>query len=63
MSIEEQNQLKANYYNEAIRYMDNAKEVLKKANKKDEFFQDPKYEKWRVAQLIMLYYWHSMVIF
>jgi hypothetical protein len=45
MSIEEQAQLKANYYNEAIRYMDNAKEVLKKANKKDEFFQDPKYVK------------------
>ncbi len=45
MSIDEQRQVKTEYYNEAIRYMDNAKDVLKKANKQDEFFQDVKYVK------------------
>ena len=45
MSIEEQKQVKTEYYNEAIRYMDNAKEVLKKANKNDDFYQDVKYVK------------------
>ena len=45
MSIDEQRQIKTEYYNEAIRYMDNAKDVLKKANKMDEFFQDAKYVK------------------
>ncbi len=45
MSIEEQKEIKTTYYNEAIRYMDNAKEVLKKADKKDDFFQDVKYVK------------------
>jgi hypothetical protein len=45
MGIIEQSQIKEKYYTEAIRYMDNAKEVLKKANKKDEFYQDAKYVK------------------
>ena len=45
MSIEEQTQLKASYYNEAIRYMDNAKETLKKAAKEDLFYKDSKYVK------------------
>jgi Domain of unknown function (DUF5618) len=41
MSIEEQ-QL---HYLEAIRYMDNAKETLKKAGKEDNYYQDLKYVK------------------
>lgn len=45
MSIDEQKQLKTTYYNEAIRYMDNAKETLKKAGKEDRFYKDSKYVK------------------
>ena len=45
MSIEEQNEIKSKYYNEAIRYMDNAKETLKKAGKEDKFYLDKKYVK------------------
>ena len=45
MTTDEQNTYKAEVYTEAIRYMDNAKEVLKKANKMDLFFEDPKYVK------------------
>ncbi len=45
MSIEEQNEIKAKYYNEAIRYMENAKETLKKAGKEDKFYLDKKYVK------------------
>jgi uncharacterized protein (UPF0332 family) len=45
MSIKEQSEIKTLYYNEAIRYMDNAKDVLKKAGKKDEFYKDDKYVK------------------
>ena len=45
MSIEEQNEVKIKYYNEAIRYMDNAKETLKKAGKEDKFYLDKKYVK------------------
>jgi hypothetical protein len=45
MSIKEQEELKTTYYYEAIRYMDNAKEVLKKAGKEDEFYNDEKYVK------------------
>ena len=45
MTIIEQDNIRKEVYNEAIRYMDNAKEVLKKANKKDLFFEDPKYVK------------------
>ena len=33
------------YYQEAIRYMENAKETLKKAGKEDDFYQDDKYVK------------------
>lgn len=43
MSIEEQNAIKSKYYTEAIRYMDNAKETLKKAGKEDKFYSDIKY--------------------
>ena len=45
MSIEEQNEVKIKYYNEAIRYMDNANETLKKAGKEDKFYLDKKYVK------------------
>ncbi len=45
MSKEEQEQLKTKYYNEAIRYMNNAKEVLQKAGKEDGRYKDPKYVK------------------
>jgi len=45
MSIKEQQEVKEMYYNEAIRYMDNAKEILKKADKKDNTYQDEKYVK------------------
>ena len=39
MSIQEQ----AIQYQEALRYMDNAKETLQKANKEGKFYQDTKY--------------------
>ena len=45
MSIQEQAEIKTKYYNEAIRYMDNANESLKKAGKDGEFYQDVKYVK------------------
>jgi uncharacterized protein (UPF0332 family) len=43
MSTEEQQELKQKNYAEAIRYMDNAKEVLQKAKKEDNFYSDRKY--------------------
>jgi uncharacterized protein (UPF0332 family) len=43
MSQEEQQQVKSQHYAEAIRYMDNAKETLKKAGKEGRFYNDPKY--------------------
>ena len=45
MSVQEQQETKEKYYSEAIRYMDNAKECLKKAKKDGNFYQDPKYVK------------------
>ncbi|MFA6924534.1 MAG: DUF5618 family protein [Bacteroidales bacterium] len=43
MSIKEQHEIRDKYYSEAIRYMDNAKETLKKAGKEDGYYNDPKY--------------------
>jgi len=43
MSISEQEALKKTYYSEAIRYMDNAKEDLKKAKKEGNIYHDHKY--------------------
>ena len=43
MSIEEQESVKERYYSEAVRYMDNAKECLKKAKKEDNYYNDSKY--------------------
>ena len=43
MSIEEQQALKEKSYTEAMRYMENAKETLKKAVKEDDYYRDKKY--------------------
>ncbi|MDR3328772.1 MAG: DUF5618 family protein [Prevotellaceae bacterium] len=43
MSVEEQQEVKQKAYAEAVRYMDNAKEVLRKARKEDDRYQDRKY--------------------
>ena len=45
MSLLEQESLKERYYNEAVRYMDNAKDNLKKAKKDGKFYHDAKYVK------------------
>lgn len=43
MTIEKQDKIKQKNYAEAIRYMDNAKETLKKAGKEGDFYNDRKY--------------------
>jgi hypothetical protein len=43
MSTEEQQELKQKSYAEALRYMNNAKETLRKAKKEDNFYSDRKY--------------------
>jgi len=43
MSTQEQIAVKERYYGEAIRYMDNAKECLVKAQKEDKYYRDTKY--------------------
>ena len=45
MSTQEQQQIKKIYYKEAMRYMDNAKDSLKKAGKEGRFYKDEKYVK------------------
>ena len=45
MSAQEQEALKETYYSEATRYMDNAKEDLKKAKKEGLYYRDIKYVK------------------
>jgi hypothetical protein len=45
MSIEEQLTVKTKFYNEAMRYMSNAEETLKKAKKEGKFYTDEKYVK------------------
>lgn len=45
MSIKEQKEIKQKYYAEAMRYMDNAKETLKKAGKDGKYYQDEKFVK------------------
>ena len=45
MSVQEQQQTKEKYFSEAMRYMDNAKECLKKAQKDDFIYRDTKYVK------------------
>jgi hypothetical protein len=43
MSVTEQQEIKKKYYSEAIRYMDNARENLKSAQKEGNIYHDPKY--------------------
>jgi hypothetical protein len=45
MSVLEQEALKETYYSEAIKYMNNAGDFLKKAKKEGDFYHDPKYVK------------------
>jgi len=45
MSLQERESVREQYYNEAIRYMDNAKDCLKKAKKEDNYYHDQKYVK------------------
>ena len=44
-SVQEQQVLNSKYYSEAIRYMDNAKEYLKQAQKEGKYYRDAKYVK------------------
>jgi len=41
--LDNQETIKEKYYAEALRYMNNAKETLKKANKEDHYYRDSKY--------------------
>ena len=41
----DQDKIMYEYYEEAIRYMDNANETLKKAGKEEDFYKDDKYVK------------------
>jgi hypothetical protein len=43
MSVEEKNEIKRSAYAEALRYMDNAKDALRKAKKNGKYYTDPKY--------------------
>jgi hypothetical protein len=45
MSAEEQLAVKTKYYTEAMRYMSNAEETLKKAGKEGKYYNDEKYVK------------------
>lgn len=45
MSIKEQQEIKQKYHAEAMRYMENAEETLKKARKEGKYYQDEKYVK------------------
>ena len=45
MNFKDPNRIRTTYYNEANRYMENARETLKKAGKQDRFYVDEKYVK------------------
>jgi hypothetical protein len=45
MTQEKQQNIQQKSYTEAIRYMDNAKETLRKAGKEGNYYNDPKYVK------------------
>jgi len=49
MSVQEQQQTKEKYHNEALRYMENAKDCLKKAKKEGKYYYDKKYVKMACA--------------
>ena len=44
MSAAEQQQVKTKYCKEALQYMDNARETLKKAGKEDNYYNDEYYQ-------------------
>jgi hypothetical protein len=43
MSLQEQEAIREKYYNEAVRYINNAKEDLKKAKKEEDYYNDKKH--------------------
>jgi len=45
MSVDEQNRMRETCYSEALRYMDNAREYLKNAQKEGNYYRDIKYVK------------------
>src|SRR5438067_186485 len=45
MSITEQQEIKKEYYSEAVRYLENAKDYLRKAGKSGNHYKDEKYVK------------------
>ena len=45
MSVQEQQDVREKYFSEAVRYMDNAKEYLKNAQKAGSYYHDVKYVK------------------
>ena len=45
MSVQEQQDIREKYFSEAVRYMDNAKEYLKNAQKAGSYYHDVKYVK------------------
>jgi hypothetical protein len=45
MTVQGQEQARAAYYGEAMRYMDNAKGCLQNARKEGNYYRDPKYVK------------------
>ena len=45
MTALEQNAIKEKAYNEALRYISNAKDTLKKAKKEGRYYEDAKYVK------------------
>ena len=45
MSVHEQEQVREEFYNEALRYMQNAEDILKQAGKDGKYYLDEKYVK------------------
>jgi hypothetical protein len=45
MSTAEQQEIKKEYYSEAVRYLENAKDLLRKAGKSSNYYKDEKYVK------------------
>ena len=45
MSVDEQNRIRETCYSEAMRYMDNARDYLKNAQKEGNYYRDTKYVK------------------
>ena len=62
MSIEAQQELKEKYYSEATRYIDNAKEYLKNAQKEDNIYQDTKYVRTACGTACEVFPFHVLFI-